>query len=162
MIDWKILVECYDQVFFKSLVIILRWTCNNQIILIIMRCIFSNLFIGWELTTWLTNNCLQISVLLQIKFCPCVIETTLLCENGGTVLLAGREWFDIVSSSRERSSNDKIIIELGYCKTSSFVSVSRINNWSARHWSLTNLDILLNLAQSLLNVYILFPGRIAY
>ena len=31
------------------------------------------------------NNCLQISVLLQIIFCSCVVETTLLYENEGSV-----------------------------------------------------------------------------
>ena len=34
---------------------------------IIIRCIFSILFIGRELTTWAANNCLQTSVLLQIE-----------------------------------------------------------------------------------------------
>ena len=39
---------------------------------------FSFLINGRELTTWPANNCLQISVLLQIIFCSCVIETTLM------------------------------------------------------------------------------------
>ena len=94
---------------------------------IIIRCIFSFLFIGRELTTWPANNWLQISVWQQIIFCSCIIETTLLCENGGSVPRAGREWFDIFSWSKERWSNDKTIIELGYRKISWFVSVSLIN-----------------------------------
>ena len=108
---------------------------------------FSFLFIGRELTTWPANNCLQISVLLQIIFCSCVFETTLLCENGGSVPRAGREWFDIFSWTKQQWSNDKTIIELGYRKISWFVTVSLINylpqpsalanNWSARHWQLT-------------------------
>ena len=68
-----------------------RLTLNK----IIIRCIFSFLFISRELITWPANNCLQISVLLQITFCSCVIETTLLCENGRWVPRAGSEWFDI-------------------------------------------------------------------
>ena len=35
---------------------------------------FFFLFIGQELTTWPANNCLQISVLLQIISCSCVFE----------------------------------------------------------------------------------------
>ena len=95
----------------------------------IIRCIFSFLFIGRELTTWPANNCLQnlISVLRQIIFCSCVIETTLLCESCGSVPRAGREWFDIFSWSKERWSNHKTIIELGYRKISWFVSVSQIS-----------------------------------
>ena len=62
---------------------------------IITRCHFCFFVIDGELTTWPANNCLQISVLLQIIFWSCVIETTLLCENGGSVPRTGREWFDI-------------------------------------------------------------------
>ena len=108
--------------------------CLHQVISIIIRCIFSFLFVDRELTTWSANNCLLISVLLQVIFCSCIIETTLLCENGR-------------SDQAERWSNDKTIIELGYCKASWFVSVSQINylpqpsasanNWSARHWQIT-------------------------
>ena len=46
---------------------------------------FSFHFIGRELTTWPANNCLQKGVLLQMIFCSCVTETTLLYENGGSV-----------------------------------------------------------------------------
>ena len=42
--------------------------------LIIIRWIFSFLFIGQELTTWPASNCLQVRILLQIIFCSCVIE----------------------------------------------------------------------------------------
>ena len=90
--------------------------------------VFFFLFIFRELTTWPANNCLQIGVLLQIIFCSCVLETTLLCENGGSVPRAGGEWFDIFRWSKERWSNDKTIIELGpYGKISWLVSVSQIN-----------------------------------
>ena len=74
-----------------------RLTLNK----IIIRCIFSFLFISRELITWPANNCLQISVLLQITLCSCIIETTLLCENGRSVPRALREWFDIFSWSNE-------------------------------------------------------------
>ena len=70
--------------------------------IIIIRCIFSLIFIGWEPTTWPANNCLQISVLLQIIFCACVIETTLWCENGRSVTRAVRDWFHIFSWSKEQ------------------------------------------------------------
>ena len=111
--------------FFPSCGILLK----RHLMTYIIRCIFSFLFIGRELTTWPSNNRLQnlISVLLQIIFCSCVIETTLLCENGGSVPRAGRESFDILSWSKERWSNHKTIIELGYRKISRFVSVSQIN-----------------------------------
>ena len=55
---------------------------------------FSFLFIGRELTMWPANNCLQISVLLQIMFCSCVIETMLLCENGSSLSWAFRKRFN--------------------------------------------------------------------
>ena len=95
---------------------------------IIIRCVFSFLFIGRGLTTSTANNCLQTSVLLQI-FCSCVIETTLLCENGRSLPRVGREWFDIFSWSKERWWNDKTVIELGYRKIdfSWFVSDEQIN-----------------------------------
>ena len=85
------------------------------------------LLIGRELTTWPANNCLQIIVLLQIIFCSCIIETTILCENGGSVPRAGRDWFDMFIWWKERWSNEKTIIELGYCKISWFVTVSQIS-----------------------------------
>jgi len=90
---------------------------------------------------------LQISVLLQIIFCSCVMKPTLLCENGGSGTRGGREWFDMLSWSKERWSNDKTSIELGYRKISWFASVlqnnylpqpsASANNWSARHWEIT-------------------------
>ena len=99
-----------------------------QALAIIIRCIlFSLLFICWELTTWPANNCLQISVFQQIIFCSCIIETMLLCENGGSVPRAGGKWFDIFSWSKEWWTNDKTIIEHGYRKISWFVSASQIN-----------------------------------
>ena len=113
---------------------------GNPTIFIIIWCIFSFLFIGWEPTTWPANNCQQIRVLLQIiMFCSCVIETVLLCENGRLVPKTVREWFDVFCWSKEQWWNDKTIIELGYCKILWFVSVLQINNiiclsWSACHW----------------------------
>ena len=50
--------------------------------IIIIRCIFSFVYIGRKPTTCPANNCLRISVLLQIMFCSYAIETTLWCENG--------------------------------------------------------------------------------
>ena len=44
---------------------------GTQVTTIMIRWIFSFLFIGWKLTTWPANNCLQISVLLQLIFCSC-------------------------------------------------------------------------------------------
>ena len=80
------------------------------------------------------NNCLQISVLLQIIFCSCVIEATLLSENGRSFSQAGREWFDIFSWSQERWSNDKTI-EQGWAKY--VVSVSQ-NNYLPHHSASAN------------------------
>ena len=131
------------------------WTAYHPLILPLVTIIvtifwwtFSFLFISREHTTWPKNNC------LQIMFCSCLTETSLLCENGGSVPRAGRERFDIFSWSKERWSNDKTLIELGYRKVSWFVSISQINylpqpsasgnNWPVR---LTNHDILLNLVQ---------------
>ena len=85
---------------------------------------------------------------LQILFCSCVNETTLfsflrllLHENGRLLRFP-----KIFLKKQTRWSNDKTIIELGYCKISLFVSVSQINylpqpsasanNWSARHWQI--------------------------
>ena len=110
----------------------------------IIRFIFSFLFIGREPTTRPANNCLQISVLLQIIFCSCVLEITLLCENGRSVARAVRECFDIFSWSKEQWSNDKTIIELGYRKISWFVSVSLINISCHSLWLRQIIDLLAN------------------
>ena len=78
---------------------------------------FSFFFIGRELTTWPANNCLQISVLLQIIFCSCVIEPTLSCENGSSPSWAFRKRFncwELWEIKLNESSHDKTIIELGY------------------------------------------------
>ena len=119
-------------------------------IIIIWWIFFSFLFIDREPTTWPANNCLQISVLLQIIFCSCVIETTLLCENGRSLSWAFKKRFncwELWKIKLTQSLNDKIIIELDYRKISWFVSVLQINylpqpsasanNWSARHWQIT-------------------------
>ena len=98
-----------------------KWTYNSIN--------FFFLFIGREPTTWPANNCLKISVLLQIIFCSCVIETTLLCENGSSLSWAFRKRFncwELWKIKLTQSSNDKIIIELSYRKISWFVSVSQI------------------------------------
>ena len=90
-------------------------------------------------TTWPANNCPQIMVCscampsncvwLQLIFCTCVKETVLfsflrllLCENGRWLRFPR-----IFIKKQTRWSNDKTIIELGYCKISWFVSVSQIN-----------------------------------
>ena len=94
---WEILIT-YTLGSQAGVVVIISDSNNN----IITWCIFSFLIICWELTTWTANNCVKISVLLQIIFCSCVIETRLLCENGGSVPRAGREWF---TWSKEQWSN---------------------------------------------------------
>ena len=53
---------------------------QNWIMVIIIQRIFPSFSLARELTKWAANNWLQISVLLQITFCSCLIETTLLCE----------------------------------------------------------------------------------
>ena len=123
---------------------------------VIIRCI---LFIGGELTTWPANNCLQISVLLEIIFCSCVVETTLLRENNWSVPRAGREWFDIFSWSKERWSNDKTIIERGYRKISWFVSVSQFNHLPGNNWSARHLQITIFCSASSNNCYPIFGGH---
>ena len=69
------------------------------------------------------------AVQLQIIFCSCVNETTLvsfLRENSTSLRFP-----KIFIKKQTRRSNDKTTIELGY--RLSFVCVSA-NNWSARHW----------------------------
>jgi len=85
---------------------------------------FSFPFTGRKPAICPANNCLQMTVFLQMIFCSRVIQTTLLCENGKSVPQAIRGWFDSFSWSKEQWSNDKTIIELGYRKTSWFVIVS--------------------------------------
>ena len=86
---WLLLFSHYASLMFSNLLhaSITQWKHPNHepISIIIIQCIFLVLFIGQELTTWPVNNCLQISFLLQIVFCSCVIETSLLCENGRSV-----------------------------------------------------------------------------
>ena len=72
------------------------------------------------------------AVQLQIIFCSCVNETTLvsfLRENSTSLRFP-----KIFIKKQTRRSNDKTTIELGY--RLSFVCVS-VNNWSARHWQIT-------------------------
>ena len=117
----------------------------------------------------LFSNCVWLCVWLQMIFCSCVNETTLfsllrslLRENGRSLCNLdsrasqkrkhwGREWSlrfqKIFIKKQTRSSNDKTIIKLAYCKISWFVSVSQLkylpqpsvsaNNWSARHRKIT-------------------------
>jgi len=70
---------------------------------------FSLLFIDREPTTWPVNNCLQISVLLQIIFCSYVLQTTFLCENGRLVP-------ELSESDFVDQKIDKTIIDRGYHK----------------------------------------------
>ena len=107
---WKLLYRSKAICNFTKMTRIKTKHITRTIYIIHIRCIFSFLFIGRELTTWPANNCLQVSVLLQIIFCSCIIETTLSCENGGSVPRAGREGFDIFCWSKERWSNDKQLL----------------------------------------------------
>ena len=124
--------------------------------LIIIRCNFFFLFIGWKPSTWPANNCLQIMVCscamssncvwLQIIFCSWVNETM------RDIVLAWKKADHFASrrySLKKQTwwSNDKTIIELGYHKIAWFASVPHINylpkplasanNWSARQWQIT-------------------------
>ena len=74
----------------------------GEITPIIIRYIFSFVFIGRKPTTWPANNCLQIRVLLQIMFCSCTIETTLSCENDRSLPRPVRGGFDNFSWSKEQ------------------------------------------------------------
>ena len=93
--------------------------------------------------------CFGSSVWLQIMFCSCVNETTLLSflrsllrENGRSLRFP-----NIFIKKQTWWSNDKTIIELGHRKISCFISVSQINylpkpkaeanDWFARHWQIT-------------------------
>ena len=124
----------------------------NIITLIIIRSKFFFLFIGQEPTTWPANNCLQIMVCscamlsncvwLQIIFCSCVKETVLfaflrsLLPENGRLLRFPRIFI------KKNKLGDWMI--LGYHKISWFVSVSQINNWSARHYYLSQPSALAN------------------
>ena len=113
--------------------------------------------VAWSSYQWCVRNraCYaamvkhKISVLLLIIFCSWVTETTLLCENGGSVPRAGRGWFEILNWSKEQWSNNKtIILELGYCKIMWFVSFSPSALANKLICSpLTNHNIMLNHAQ---------------
>ena len=87
---------------------------NTKIMLFFHIC-FPFLFIDRKPTMWPANNSLQIGVLLQITFCSCIIETTLLCENGRSVPLAVREWFDTFSWSKVLHVN-KFASAFGFSK----------------------------------------------
>ena len=96
------------------------------------------------------SNCFGFGFLKTALFYSCVIETTLLCENGGSVPRAGREWFDIFSWSKERWWMMKLLLNsviAKYCNLS--VSRRSIICLSLRLICslLTNHDSLLNLAQ---------------
>ena len=97
----------YFQRGFCYLLFIMSLSSNNKPYYYLMY--FSFLFIDWEPTTWLVNNCLQICALLQIVFCTCVIETTyaLIWKS---VPRAVRKWYDRFSWSSAQRSNDKFVI----------------------------------------------------
>jgi len=156
-------------------------TCVVQYVLriiIIIRCIFSFHFIGRELTTWPANTCLQISVLLQIIFCPCVIETTLLCENSGSVPRAGREWFDIV----DQNNGDRMMKQLlnsviaKYCDLSgscgSIIIIVCLSRWLRQIFDLLATDksryfaqccsiIIVNYLYKITTQYLLFSWSVS-
>ena len=96
--------------------------CLHQVISIIVRCIFSFLFIDRELTTWSASNCVLISVLLQVIFCSCIIETTLLCENGRSDQ-AESDWTYLVDTK----NGDRMIKQLSNSVIAKYrdLSVSR-------------------------------------
>ena len=95
---------------------------------------FSFLFISRELITWPANNCLQISVLLQITFCSCIIETTLLCENGKSISGALREWFDIFSWSNEQWSIGQLLNSVIAKYRDLSVSRRLFGNYLSKRW----------------------------
>ena len=84
---------------------------------VIIQCIFSFLFIGWEPTTWSASNCLQIMVcsclvpskhvLLQIIFCSCVIEPCSWEKNDRSLLCVARKWLKY-----ENKFGDRMIKQL--------------------------------------------------
>ena len=127
---------------------------------IIIRSKFFFLFIGRELTTWPANNCLQIMVRpcakpsncvwLQIIFCTCVKKRCFSPSYNRSCMKMADYFASRGYSLKKQTqwSNDKtIIIELGYCKISWFVSVSQINNYlpqllaSANNWSACHRQI---------------------
>ena len=83
---------------------------------------------------WLpTNNGLLMRNVVQL----CLAANNILLMRKRTIFIKKQTWW----------SNDKTIIELGYCKILWFASVSHINNlpqpsasknnWSAHHWKIT-------------------------
>ena len=81
----------------------------HPILLIIIRCKCFFLFIGREPTTWPSNNCVQIMVCscgmsfncfwLQILFCSCVNETTLVRLSQNIVIC---QLFDLLATDKSR------------------------------------------------------------
>ena len=107
------------------------------------HCFFPS--IGREPTTWPTNNWLQIMVcscvvsfkcvLLQIIFCSCVIGTTLCREKCRSLSWATRKWLKYEKKKLcDRMIKQSLNSVIAKCRD---LSVS----------SLTNRDILLNVAQ---------------
>ena len=131
---------------------------EEQLKVIIIRCVFFFISIGRESTKWPSKSCLQImvcscvvpskSVLLQIIFCSCEIGTPFSWEKWQIASLSCHEVIKMWKQT-QWWSNDKTIIELGYRKISWFASVSQIfylpqpsasqNNWSARGRQITLL-----------------------
>ena len=108
------------------------------------------------------------SVWLQIIFFSCIKETvpfsflrSLLHENGRSLRFPRI----FIKKKQTQWLNDKIIIELSYCKISWFVSVSQINYFASTFGfgkkliclPQTNHDILLNLIQKLLIILSSIP-----
>ena len=120
------------------------------IIIIIIRSKFFFLFIGWEPTTWPTNNCLQIMVCscpmpsnwvwLQIIFCTCIKETvlfsylwSLLRENGRSLRFLRIDRIDrmikqllnsVIAKYRDLSVSHRSMIDQ---------PLASANNWSPHH-----------------------------
>ena len=96
------------------------------------------------------NNCLQISVLLEIIFCSCVIETTLLSENGRfskqtesdlTYLVDHKNVDQMIKQSLSKVEQNMLSVS---CRT---VICLRIWVWQIINLLTINHDILLNLVQ---------------
>ena len=87
------------------------------------------------------NDCLKVKGLLQIIFCSCLIEPTLLCENGGSVPRAGREFLHLTYLVDQKDS-DRMIKQL-------FISfIAKYSDLPvSRRSPLTNRDMFANLAQ---------------
>ena len=125
------------------------------IIIIIIRSTFFFLFIGWDPTTWPTNNCIQIMVCscaipsncvwLQIIFCTCIKETVLFSFLRSLLRENSRSLCFLRIFIKKNKLGDRMIKKLLNLVITKYrdLSVSRrsiidqplasANNWSAHH-----------------------------